>query len=74
MPNVKGEVLQTALNDIRAVTGDVELNINLIPDVNQEVLNMTNWKVCAFSPRAGNEISQKTKRVNLALKRLNDKC
>lgn len=75
MPDVKGEVLATALQDIRSVTGDAELDLRLVPrHVNQVVYNYTNWAVCYSSPGAGKEISQKSKRVVLSLRRLNEKC
>ncbi|KGI67292.1 hypothetical protein MJO55_07170 [Mycolicibacterium rufum] len=74
MPDVRGEILETAINDVRAVTGDVELDIRLQPNVNQVVYNYSNWAVCATSPRPDREISQKTKRVIFALRRLNEKC
>lgn len=75
MPDVRGEVLETAIKDVRSVTGDVELDLRFVPrNVNQDVYNLTNWAVCATSPSRGSEISQKTKRVIFSLRRLNEKC
>lgn len=74
MPDVRGEILETAINDVRSVTGDAELDIRFQPSTNQVVYNYTNWAVCATSPRRGNEISQKTRRVIFALRRLNENC
>ncbi|MHA0286108.1 hypothetical protein ACXYX3_06590 [Mycobacterium sp. C3-094] len=74
MPDVRGEVLESAIKDVRSVTGDVELDLRFQPNVNQVVYNYSNWAVCATSPRRGGEISQKTKRVIFALRRLNEKC
>ncbi|RZT18912.1 hypothetical protein EV589_3174 [Mycobacterium sp. BK558] len=75
MPSVGGEILETAINDVRAVTGDVELDLRFVPrHVNQVVYNYTNWAVCTTSPRPGSEISQKSKRVIFSLRRLNEKC
>lgn len=75
MPNLRGEVLQTAISDIHGITGDAELNMRYIPThVNQNVYNFTNWAVCAQTPSPGKEISQKTKRVVLYVRRLNEKC
>ena len=75
MPDVRGEVLETAVKDVRAVTGDVELDLRFVPrHVNQEVYNLTNWAVCSTSPSRTREISQKTRRVIFSLRRLNEKC
>lgn len=75
MPDVRGEVLQSALNDVHGVTGDAELNITYFTvNVRQDVYNLTNWAVCATSPVRGKEISQKTKKVVFAVRRLNEKC
>ena len=75
MPDVRGEVLETAIRDVQAVTGDVELDLRFVPrNVNQVVYNYTNWAVCSTSPSRGSEISQKTKRVIFSLRRLNEKC
>ena len=53
MPDVRGEILQTAINDVRSVTGDVELDLRFVPrNVNQVVYNYTNWAVCSTSPSA----------------------
>ncbi|MDZ4235053.1 MAG: hypothetical protein U1C73_15140 [Dietzia sp.] len=74
MPDVRNMVLQQAVNAVFDVTGDVELDLRLVDRKNnQQVLNLTNWSVCAQSPRAGSEISQKTKRVVLAVKRFNQR-
>lgn len=75
MPDVQGEILQTAVNDVRAVTGDVELDLRFVTrNVNQNVYNLTNWAVCRTSPAIGNPISQKTKRVIFSVRRPNEKC
>lgn len=74
MPGVKGEVLQNAIDDVLSVTGPgVDIGTY---DVNssQHQLNMTNWIVCGSSPRAGNEISQKSKSVTLSVARPNVGC
>ena len=74
MPNVKDMVLKQALKAVHEVTGAAELNLRLFDMRNsQEVLNETNWVVCAQSPAAGKEISQKTKRVALYLRRFNQR-
>ncbi|WP_163726189.1 hypothetical protein [Mycolicibacterium psychrotolerans] len=75
MPDVRGEVLETAIKDVRSVTGDVELDLRFVPrNVNQVVYNYTNWAVCATSPSRERVISQKTKRVIFSLRRLNEDC
>lgn len=72
MPNVRNMVLKQALEAIGEVTGSAELKLRIKdPRNGQEVHNETNWAVCAQSPRAGSKISQKTKRVNLYVKRFN---
>ena len=74
MPGVKGEVLQNAIDDVISVTGP-GVNIGTY-DVNssQHQLNMTNWIVCGSSPKAGSAISQKSKKVTLAVARPNVGC
>ena len=74
MPDVRGEILESAIKDVQSATGEVELDLRFQPNVNQVVYNYTNWAVCATSPSRGREISQKTKRVIFALRRLNEKC
>ncbi len=70
MPDVRGEKLQRAINDVLDVTGDVDLDLRILNRVTtQEVINYTNWEVCAQSPRGGSNISQKTMRVILAVRR-----
>lgn len=74
MPDVRNLVLQQAVNAVREVTGPAELDLRLIDRRNgQDVLNLTNWQVCSQSPGAGREISQKTKRVILYVKRFNQR-
>ncbi|KMO83354.1 hypothetical protein BST22_20140 [Mycolicibacterium chubuense] len=75
MPDVRGEVLDAAVSDVQSVVGDVELDLRFVPrDYNQQVYNLTNWAVCATSPRPEGEISQETKRVIFSLRRLNEEC
>lgn len=75
MPTTRGEVLQTAINDVRAAAGGAELDLRFVPrHVNQEVYNYSNWAVCATNPGVGKNISKKTKRVVFSLRRLNEKC
>lgn len=74
MPNVRGMVLSQAVKAVREVTGGAELSFNFRdPRNGQDVINQTNWAVCAQSPSAGKSISQKTKRVNFYVKRFNQK-
>ena len=72
MPDVRGEVLQRAIDSILSVTGDVDLDLELRnrKDV-REVINYTNWEVCAQAPRGGQNISQEAKRVILVVRRPN---
>lgn len=74
MPNVRGMVLSQALKAVRGAAGGAELNFNVVDLKNgQDVHNETNWQVCSQSPREGRAISQKTKKVSLAVKRFNHK-
>ncbi|WP_418602668.1 hypothetical protein [Mycolicibacterium sp. SCSIO 43805] len=72
MPDVRGEILQRAIDSVLSVTGDVDLDLELRnrKDV-REVINYTNWEVCAQAPRGGENISQKSKRVILVVRRPN---
>ncbi len=70
MPDVRNTILQRAINSVLDVTGDVDLDLRIQNRKNtQDVINYTNWEVCSQSPRAGSEISQKTMRVVLAVRR-----
>ncbi|MBX7435255.1 hypothetical protein JDV09_24605 [Mycobacterium sp. Y57] len=70
MPDVRTETLSRAINSVLDVTGDVDLDLRILNRKNtQQVINYTNWEVCAQSPRGGSEISQKTMRVILAVRR-----
>lgn len=74
MPNVRNMVLQQAVKAIREVTGPAELDLRVLDKRNgQQVMNQTNWEVCAQGPSAGNEISQKSRRIVLYVKRFNQK-
>ena len=74
MPDVRNLVLSQAMKELQAATDSAELNIRMIDSRNgQEVINQTNWTVCAQSPSAGGTISPKTKRVNLYVKRFNQR-
>ena len=72
MPNVRNMVLSQAVKAVYDVTGPVEINLRMIDQRNgQEVINQSNWEVCAQAPSSGRTISQSTKRVNLYVKRFN---
>lgn len=70
MPDVRAMTLDNAIDSVMEVVGDVELDLRIQnrKDVRQ-VLNYTNWEVCAQSPRGGGEISQETRRVYLVVRR-----
>jgi hypothetical protein len=74
MPDVRGEVLAAAIDDVREATGGADVKFTLRPSTNQEVYNYSNWAVCVTAPRRESEISQKSKSVVLVLRRLNEKC
>ena len=72
MPEVKAMTLQKAVDSVLAVTGDADLNLQIQnrKDV-REVINYTNWEVCGQWPSGGSEISQKSMRVVLVVRRPN---
>lgn len=75
MPDVRSEKLSRAIDSVLSVTGDVDLDLRIQNRVSaQEVINYTNWEVCAQSPRGGSEISKKTKRVIFAVRRPNTRA
>ena len=69
MPNVRGMLLDHAIDAVFSVTGPAELDLVTVAAGNQNVFNLTNWDVCRQSPSAGREISQKTMRVILQVSR-----
>ena len=70
MPDVRGETLQRAIDSVLSVTGDVDLDLDIRNRKDaRQVINYTNWEVCAQAPRGGESISQKTKRVILVVRR-----
>lgn len=72
MPDLRGIVLKQAIKDVREVAGGTQLDVRVTDLKNgQDVINHTNWEVCYTSPIRGRAISQKTKRVNLYVKRFN---
>lgn len=73
MPDLRGEKLQRAIDAVLDVTGDTaELELQIRNRLNTlEVINYSNWEVCAQYPRGGDTISQKAKRVVLAVRRPN---
>ena len=74
MPDVRGEILQRAVDSVLDVTGHVDLDLEVRNRLSaQEVINYTNWEVCAQVPRGGQNISQKGKRVILVVRRPNAK-
>lgn len=74
MPDVKDMVLSAAVKAVEQATGGADLDLRLVDNRNvQEVINKANWSTCAQNPPAGKEISQKTKRVILYVKRFNQK-
>ncbi|WP_163888627.1 hypothetical protein [Mycolicibacterium hippocampi] len=75
MPNVRNMVLSQAVKAIREVTDPADIDLRVFDMKNgQEVINQTNWSVCAQGPSAGRQISQKTMRVILYVKRFNQRA
>lgn len=72
MPDVRYEILQRAIDAVDAATDDAELEFDIRNRLSpQEVINYTNWEVCYTSPSAGSDISPKTKKVILLVRRPN---
>ncbi|MGE2836593.1 hypothetical protein [Mycobacterium sp. SMC-4] len=73
MPDVRGLILQRAVKDVAAVAAPVELDFRFQDSKGvREVINLSNWTVCATSPSRGSRINPKTKRVIMAVKRAAD--
>lgn len=74
MPDVRAMVLQQAVNAVFDATGPAELDLRFVDSrAGQQVINQTNWSVCAQSPGAGGTISQTSRRVILYVKRFNQR-
>ena len=73
MPDVKGMKLKHAIITVAHVTAPVELNFRTVARGHQPVINQEDWVVCGQSPKKGAKISQKTKKVTLAVQRPHDK-
>ena len=72
MPDMKGMVLKHAIIEVLHVTEPVDLNIRTVAKGHQPVINQEDWVVCGQSPKQGAKISEKTKKVTFAVKRLHD--
>ena len=60
MPDVRGEILQRAVDSVLDVTGHVDLDLEVRNRLSaQEVINYTNWEVCAQAPRGGQNNNSK---------------
>ncbi|MEW5811293.1 MAG: hypothetical protein AB1925_17780 [Actinomycetota bacterium] len=77
MPDVSKEVVQRAVDDIRAAAGSVQLKFAFNDTKgNRDVTNLTNWSVCWQYPEADASVRSKADKVTtitLGVKRLNDK-
>lgn len=74
MPDVTGVVLEKADAVIREATALPGLKIKTLDYVNhQNQLNLTNWVVCAQSPKAAVLVPPERKSVTLYVKRPNQK-
>lgn len=73
MPDVRQMILQQAVDEVADIAAPTELNF-VFQDTKgpREVINLTNWTVCATAPSRGSRISPKTKRVIFAVKRAAD--
>lgn len=73
MPDVRGAILSRAVKDVSAIAAPTELDFRFQDSKGvREVINLSNWTVCATSPSRGSRINPKTKRVIMAVKRSND--
>lgn len=73
MPDLDGLILEKALDAVHAAAEDPAFPIQINNARGQVVYNYTNWVACDQSPRAGREVTPKTKKVFIAVKRLNAK-
>ncbi|MBX7446636.1 hypothetical protein GR927_01430 [Mycolicibacterium sp. 3033] len=72
MPDVRYELLQRAIDSVLAATDDADVQFDIRNRLSpNEVINYTNWEVCYSSPTAGSNISPKTKKVVLLVRRPN---
>ncbi|MEZ0342933.1 hypothetical protein ACAG25_23490 [Mycobacterium sp. pV006] len=73
MPDVRQMILQRAVDEVAEIAAPEKLNF-FFQDTKgpREVINLTNWTVCATSPSRGGRISPTTKRVIFAVKRAAD--
>ncbi|UXA19277.1 hypothetical protein [Mycobacterium sp. SMC-4] len=73
MPDVRGMLLQRAVNAVSSIAAPEELTFRYVDTKGvREVKNLTNWTVCATSPSRGSRINPETKRVIMAVKRAAD--
>ncbi|MGE2728594.1 hypothetical protein ACQI4F_03880 [Mycolicibacterium vaccae] len=73
MPDVREMILARAVKDVASVAAPVELDFRFQDTKGpREVINLSNWTVCATSPSRGSRINPKTKRVIFAVKRAAD--
>jgi beta-lactam-binding protein with PASTA domain len=62
MPDIKGANLAAAVASFDAATEGSGLTLNFVNRSGPgEVINLTNWTVCAQSPAAGSTLSKKSK-------------
>lgn len=72
MPDVRYELLQRAIDSVLAATDDADVQFDIRNRLSpNEVINYTNWEVCYTFPVAGSDISAKTKKVVLLVRRPN---
>lgn len=75
MPDVRTEILQSAVDQVSAASAGTKVKFRYNPrHVNQDVYNLTNWAVCFTSPKQGAEVPQTQKYVYFFVRRLNEKC
>lgn len=72
MPDVRGETLNDAVEEIQDVTGGADISFEFMPmRGTQEVINLTNWSVCWTAPIGGKKFEED---VVIAVRRPNDDC
>lgn len=70
MPALTGEILESAMAEVRSAANRPELEIETIDYVgNLKQLNLTNWVVCDQYPKPGREVAESTKKVYFYVKR-----
>lgn len=69
MPDLKDEILFTAEADVETVVEQMPLKFKTQAPNNAPVYNLEDWVVCGESPKAGTDLTKKTRGVTLLVER-----